>query len=129
MSSSGRSDSSWLRRSNSSSSSGESTPSYWERSSASQYAGNAAYDAVIEIATDGLGKDPHGYRAEFLELVRQAKQWAKSGQLTLGTLSASFRFQALAGRKFEAGRFLNDHERDDHKRAGDPSKRYSCIVF
>ncbi len=39
----------------------------------SEHSGNASYDAVLEIAEDGSGKDLHGYRAEFLQLVRQAK--------------------------------------------------------
>jgi len=42
----------------------------------SEHCGNATYDAVLEIAEDGAGKDRHGYRAEFLQLVRQAKQLA-----------------------------------------------------
>jgi Ca-activated chloride channel family protein len=39
----------------------------------SEHKGNATFDAVLEIATDGASHDPHGYRAEFLELVRKAK--------------------------------------------------------
>ncbi|WP_425396819.1 vWA domain-containing protein [Aeoliella sp.] len=40
----------------------------------SQYKGNANYDAVIEIADSTKGDDPEGDRAEFVELVRKAKQ-------------------------------------------------------
>jgi len=40
----------------------------------SQYQGEANYQAVEEIAAASLGDDPHGYRAEFLELVRLARQ-------------------------------------------------------
>ena len=39
----------------------------------SEHSGNASYGAVSEIAEESLGKDLHGYRAEFLQLVRQAK--------------------------------------------------------
>ncbi len=39
----------------------------------SEHRGNTTYSAVLEIAEDGSGKDLHGYRAEFLQLVRQAK--------------------------------------------------------
>ena len=38
----------------------------------SQYKGNLTYAAVLELAQSGLGKDEHGYRAEFLEIVRRA---------------------------------------------------------
>jgi Ca-activated chloride channel family protein len=40
----------------------------------SHYVGNATLDAVLEIATDGGRRDPHGYRAEFLDMVRRAKE-------------------------------------------------------
>ncbi len=39
----------------------------------SQYKGDASYNAVIELATPGAKQDEHGYRAEFLELVRKAR--------------------------------------------------------
>ncbi|MEM8944589.1 MAG: von Willebrand factor type A domain-containing protein [Planctomycetota bacterium] len=39
----------------------------------SPHQGITSYSAVEEIAQDGMGKDKHGYRAEFLQLVRQAK--------------------------------------------------------
>lgn len=42
----------------------------------SQHQGITSYNAVEEIAQDGTGRDKHGYRAEFLQLVRQAKQLA-----------------------------------------------------
>lgn len=42
----------------------------------SQQQGITSYSAVEEIAQDGTGRDKHGYRAEFLQLVRQAKQLA-----------------------------------------------------
>jgi secreted protein with Ig-like and vWFA domain len=42
----------------------------------SQYKGQTSYDAILEIAQSALGKDPHGYRAEFLDLVRAAKSIA-----------------------------------------------------
>jgi Ca-activated chloride channel family protein len=40
----------------------------------SKYKGTVTYDAVLEIATEGQGRDQHGYRAEFLDLVRTARQ-------------------------------------------------------
>lgn len=40
----------------------------------SQYKGDATYDAVAEIADSARGDDPEGDRAEFVELVRKAKQ-------------------------------------------------------
>ena len=42
----------------------------------SEHCGTASYDAVLEIAEDGSGKDLRGYRLEFLQLVRQAKALA-----------------------------------------------------
>ncbi|NQT39129.1 MAG: VWA domain-containing protein [Planctomycetes bacterium] len=42
----------------------------------SQHKGDATYAAVLEIATEGKGADVHGYRAEFLQLVEQAKKLA-----------------------------------------------------
>lgn len=41
----------------------------------SQHQGHTSFSAVEEIANEGVGKDKHGYRAEFLQLVRQAKQF------------------------------------------------------
>jgi secreted protein with Ig-like and vWFA domain len=38
----------------------------------SHYKGDATYEAVLEIATEGLGDDSHEYRAEFLDMVRAA---------------------------------------------------------
>jgi Ca-activated chloride channel family protein len=40
----------------------------------SAHKGNLTYAAVIELATPTLAHDPHGYRKEFLELVRKASQ-------------------------------------------------------
>ena len=39
----------------------------------SKFKGDATYDSVVEIATAAKGPDPHGYRAELLEMVRRAK--------------------------------------------------------
>ncbi|HEV3023866.1 MAG TPA: YfbK domain-containing protein, partial [Pirellulales bacterium] len=39
----------------------------------SPHRGNATWDAVVELAQEGLADDPGGYRAEFVELVRKAK--------------------------------------------------------
>ncbi|TWT42741.1 YfbK domain-containing protein [Botrimarina hoheduenensis] len=40
----------------------------------SQHRGAASYDAVLQRAESNLGDDPHGDRAEFLGLVREAKR-------------------------------------------------------
>jgi Ca-activated chloride channel family protein len=40
----------------------------------SPHRGRATYPAVLEWAEDGLGDDKNGYRQEFLELVKRAKQ-------------------------------------------------------
>lgn len=37
------------------------------------YTGDYSYDDVLELAQDGKGADPYGYRAEFIKLVRLAK--------------------------------------------------------
>lgn len=39
----------------------------------SQYKGSATFDAVLELAQEGIGADKGGYRAEFIELVRKAR--------------------------------------------------------
>ena len=39
----------------------------------SEHKGDATFDAVLEIASSAKGHDTHGYRAEFLEIVRRAK--------------------------------------------------------
>jgi len=38
-----------------------------------KYTGSLSFDDVIRQARAGLGEDPYGYRTEFLELVRKAK--------------------------------------------------------
>jgi Ca-activated chloride channel family protein len=40
----------------------------------SQYKGNLTYGAVLEVAQSAVGEDQDGYRAEFVELVRRAKE-------------------------------------------------------
>ena len=40
----------------------------------SPHKGNASIDAVMEWAEDALGKDASGYRREFMELVKRAKE-------------------------------------------------------
>jgi Ca-activated chloride channel family protein len=42
----------------------------------SHYKGNTTYDGVLEIAQESVGDDEFGYRREFLELVRKAKNLA-----------------------------------------------------
>jgi Ca-activated chloride channel family protein len=39
----------------------------------SNYKGNLTYAADLELAQAGLGSDEHGYRAEFIEMIRRAK--------------------------------------------------------
>ena len=39
----------------------------------SDHAGTATFGAALELAQSGIGDDPGGYRAEFLELVRAAR--------------------------------------------------------
>ncbi|MEE2789534.1 MAG: VWA domain-containing protein [Myxococcota bacterium] len=39
----------------------------------SKYRGQASYDAVIHRAKGAMGQDMHGYRAEFVQLVRRAQ--------------------------------------------------------
>jgi Ca-activated chloride channel family protein len=40
----------------------------------SQFKGNLTFAAAIELAQGGIGEDPHGYRKEFLDMVRKAKE-------------------------------------------------------
>ncbi|WP_406693713.1 VWA domain-containing protein [Singulisphaera sp. Ch08] len=40
----------------------------------SPYKGTLTYPGVVELATSALGKDPSGYRAEFLGLVKKAQE-------------------------------------------------------
>ena len=42
----------------------------------SEHRGNTSYAAVLEIAESGAGRDLHEYRAEFLQLVKRARQLA-----------------------------------------------------
>ncbi|MFK7774162.1 MAG: von Willebrand factor type A domain-containing protein [Saprospiraceae bacterium] len=40
----------------------------------SKFKGNATYDNISEMTQGALGKDEHGYRKEFLDLIQKAKQ-------------------------------------------------------
>ncbi|MBL9091362.1 MAG: VWA domain-containing protein [Planctomycetaceae bacterium] len=40
----------------------------------SKYKGSATFDAVVELAMEGVGRDEFGYRKEFVDLVRKAKE-------------------------------------------------------
>jgi Ca-activated chloride channel family protein len=42
----------------------------------SEHRGNTSYAAVLEIAEGSAQRDPHGYRAEFLQMVQRAKNLA-----------------------------------------------------
>jgi Ca-activated chloride channel family protein len=44
----------------------------------SPYKGTATYDAVLELGGEGARRDPHGYRAAFLDLVREARALSAS---------------------------------------------------
>jgi Ca-activated chloride channel family protein len=46
----------------------------------SEYKGNLTYAAVQELAQSGIGDDPHGYRKEFLEMVRTARELRHEAQ-------------------------------------------------
>jgi Ca-activated chloride channel family protein len=46
----------------------------------SEHRGTSSYASVLEIAEDGSGRDPHSYRAEFLQLVRRAQELAGEHQ-------------------------------------------------
>jgi Ca-activated chloride channel family protein len=39
----------------------------------SPHKGGSTFDTVLELAEEGRGRDAHGYRAEFIELVKQAR--------------------------------------------------------
>jgi Ca-activated chloride channel family protein len=39
----------------------------------SQHKGNLTYAAALELAQSALGEDEHGYRSEFLDMLRKAK--------------------------------------------------------
>ncbi len=43
----------------------------------SEHKGTGSYDAVLEIAESAKGADKHGYRAEFVEIVRRAQALAR----------------------------------------------------
>lgn len=43
----------------------------------SDFKGNSSYDKVIELANNGIGTDPHGYRREFVRLVESVNQLDK----------------------------------------------------
>ncbi len=42
----------------------------------SEYKGQLNYDLVLELADEGKGSDPHGLRAEFIDLVKASKELA-----------------------------------------------------
>ena len=42
----------------------------------SPHRGTATYDGVLELAGEGAVRDPHGYRAQFIELVRTSRDLA-----------------------------------------------------
>lgn len=48
----------------------------------SPYKGQWTFDAVLEVATEGVGRDPWGYRAEFIEMVRKAEGCVPSPTLS-----------------------------------------------
>lgn len=44
---------------------------------ASDFKGDGTYEKVIKLANDGIGKDQHGYRKEFVRLAESVNQLAK----------------------------------------------------
>jgi len=40
----------------------------------SPYRGSTDWDLIANLAEDGLGNDPHGYRAEFMEMIQVARR-------------------------------------------------------
>ncbi|QDX26976.1 VWA domain-containing protein [Sphingomonas suaedae] len=46
-----------------------------------KYSGAASYDDVLRIAAGARGQDPFGYRAEFVQMVRQAKTAASMASM------------------------------------------------
>lgn len=48
----------------------------------SRYSGDADYEMVYDMASSARGKDHHGYRAEFLRLVKRAQQIDNRGAIT-----------------------------------------------
>jgi Ca-activated chloride channel family protein len=47
----------------------------------SPYKGSASYEGVIRSAQQALGLDPHGYRKEFVDLVKSARTLGKEARL------------------------------------------------
>ena len=43
----------------------------------SPHKGDANYDMAIELVTNSLSFDPHGYRAKLVELIKKAKESQK----------------------------------------------------
>ena len=46
----------------------------------SEYAGDINCELILELASEGIGKDKNGLRKEFIELVNKAKQIKKLGK-------------------------------------------------
>jgi Ca-activated chloride channel homolog len=53
----------------------------------SKYRGDASLDGVFEVASANIGGDPNGYRAEFLELIKKARQLKHPGERVEGETS------------------------------------------
>ena len=45
----------------------------------SEYKGTSSWDDVLRLAKGGMGRDPGGYRAEFVRLVEVARGMAGAG--------------------------------------------------
>jgi len=48
----------------------------------SPYKGNATLGSVLDLAEAGKGEDKQGYRAEFIELARQARELLEGKKVT-----------------------------------------------
>lgn len=46
----------------------------------SEYKGTATYDKTFAMARDSVGNDPHGYRSEFVRLVRKAQELSSGSE-------------------------------------------------
>jgi len=51
----------------------------------SEHKGTATYAAVLELARQGRGEDPDGYRAEFVQLIESARILAESETARAGS--------------------------------------------
>ena len=75
----------------------------------SKYRGNASYGAVLELAEEAKGKDPNGYRSEFLQLVHLA--YYKAAPAVWGAVSAEGLQLMNQGKHREAYRIVKGFQK------------------